>query len=389
VLLYWLIIIPALLLALASLLGERRRANYVLARLDPRPAAMPPATVIVPVKGYEEGLAANLASLAALDYPDFELIVTACAEEDVPPGVVPSNARLVLAGPPPPGTAEKIHNLLAAVRAARLSSVVFAFADSDGQVRPDWLRALVAALEEPGAGAATGYRWHTPLRGGFWSLLRSVWNAVIAGGFGPGQNRFAWGGAMAICRETFYSLRVSDFWIGTISDDYRLTEAVKRAGLRIVYAPAALVASADHTSGGEFLAWIRRQMLITRFYAPGLWWLGLISHIFYCAAMGLSIGLAAQGSGLALLALFVQLGAGMIKGRNRVRLAERALPAQAAWFRNYGWIHIWWTPLATWVWLYSFVASAFGRTLYWRGRSYRLTARKAPAHAQSMGEGVS
>ena len=38
-----------------------------------------PVTLIVPVKGYDEGLRENLAALAALDYPDYELIVAAHA----------------------------------------------------------------------------------------------------------------------------------------------------------------------------------------------------------------------------------------------------------------------------------------------------------------------
>ena len=33
--------------------------------------------MIVPVKGQDEGLRENLAALAALDYPDYELIVVA------------------------------------------------------------------------------------------------------------------------------------------------------------------------------------------------------------------------------------------------------------------------------------------------------------------------
>ena len=44
------------------------------------------ATVIVPVKGEDAGLAENLEALAELDYPDYELFVVARAEEDIPEG---------------------------------------------------------------------------------------------------------------------------------------------------------------------------------------------------------------------------------------------------------------------------------------------------------------
>ena len=49
-----------------------------------RAETLPPVTVIVPVKGYDEGLRENLAALAALDYPDYELIVAANWAEDIP-----------------------------------------------------------------------------------------------------------------------------------------------------------------------------------------------------------------------------------------------------------------------------------------------------------------
>ena len=47
-----------------------------------------------------------------------------------------------------------MRNLLAAVRATRKRTEVFAFADSDGRVTRGWLRALVTPLAEPGVGAA-------------------------------------------------------------------------------------------------------------------------------------------------------------------------------------------------------------------------------------------
>ncbi len=370
---YWVVAGFVVAMAIASLIGEGKRARYTWARLPaPEPASLPPATVVVPVKGEDEGLGDNLASLAALDYPDFELIVAVRRAADVPQGSLPPNVRLVVAGTGSAANGEKINNLLAAVRDARPESQVLAFADSDGKVREDWLRGLVAALEEPNAGAATGYRWHAPASGGFWSLLRSAWNGVIAGTFGPGDSRFAWGGAMAIRREMFDSLQVADFWKGAVSDDYRLSEAVHRAGLRIVYAPAAAVVTMDHTGAGEFLGWSRRQMMITRFYAPHLWWLALSAHVVYCAAMATSAVLALRGEGAAAGALILQVGAGMLKARNRVNLAQAALPDQSAWFRRYGSVHIWLTPLATWAWLWGLTSSAFGDTIEWRGRRYRL-----------------
>ena len=150
---FWFFAGPALLLAFLSLRGERKRAHYVAGRLSEEPQSFPPATVIVPVKGEDEGLRENLAALASLDYPDYELIVVARTAADIPGGVLPDRVRVVLAHGEDAGAGEKVQNLQAAVRAARKRSEIFAFADSDGRVNRRWLRALAAPLSEPGVGA--------------------------------------------------------------------------------------------------------------------------------------------------------------------------------------------------------------------------------------------
>jgi ceramide glucosyltransferase len=370
----WIPIGLALLLSLLALASDSARARYVTEQLAFRlpDDECQPATVIVPVKGLDEGLAENLAALAELDYPDFELIVAAKEPGDVPAGVVPPSARVVIAGPGDPDTGDKVNNLLAALRAARPESTILAFADSDGRVRSGWLRALAAPLRSKNTGASTGYRWHIPDRTGFWTLLRSAWNAVIAGGFGPEGNTFVWGGAMALRRETFEAARVSTYWQRAVSDDFRLGEAVLDAGLTIAFAPGAMVAARDHTNAAEFLEWIGRQMKITRAYRPLLWWLGMFAHIVYCLAMVAAVAMAP-------VALFVQVALGMVKGRNRAQIARCCFPEDDGWFRRHAWVYTWSGPLVTWVWLYSFLASAFSPRIEWRGRSYTLRYPGKPA----------
>lgn len=369
----WSLILLALLLTLLGLRGEQARLRFYREAAKALDGPTPPVTVIVPVKGHDEGLRENLASIAALDYPDYELIVTARSAGDVSPEALPAGARLILAGEGNPATGEKINNLLAAVKAARTVSEVFVFADSDGRVTPQWLRALVTALYQPGVGAATGYRWHLPAKLTPAAVLRSVWNAVIAGGMGPGNNHFCWGGAMAIRRETFFALDVPAWWHGAVSDDYRLSEAVKSAGLRIAFAPAALVASTDGTSAAEFLSWIRRQMMITRFYAPHLWKLSIFAHAVYCGAMLAALKIATVAS---LAALAIQLGVGMYKAWNRIRCARLILHNYPMLFQTFGTLHVLLVPIGTWLWLYSSVAAGFGNTIHWRG--YRINLRRLP-----------
>jgi ceramide glucosyltransferase len=369
---FCLFVIPALLLTAASLAADRGRAAYVRRRLAEQPKSLPRASVIVPVKGEDEGLRENLAALASLDYPDYELVITAHSARDIPPGVLPPRAKVVLAHGADPHTAEKIQNLLEALESTRKQTEIFAFADSDGCVNRGWLRALAAPLEQEGVGAATGYRWFLPQPATFWSLLRAVWDAVPAGMLGPGENRFAWGGAMALRKTTFLEARVPERWKGALSDDYALSAAVRAAGLAIAYAPGALVPSPEHISAPELLRWTRRQMMITRLYNPRQWWPGLLAHFFYCGAMLASITAACLGHPLGWWTLAAQLVPGMFKGARRAALAHQSLPEYTAWFRRWGWFHAAAVPLATWLWLAAMLSSAFGSTIEWRGHHYKL-----------------
>ena len=166
---FWFFTGPALVLAFLSLRGERKRAAYVAERLgQPRAAALPAATVIVPVKGHDHGLRENLAALAAQDYPDYELIVVAHSAADIPAAVLPPRVRIVLSHAAESDTGEKVLNLRTAVRFASQRSRVFAFADSDGCVSPTWLRALVESLAGDRTGASSGYRWYAPEPPDFW-----------------------------------------------------------------------------------------------------------------------------------------------------------------------------------------------------------------------------
>jgi hypothetical protein len=231
---------------------------------------------------------------------------------------------------------------------------------------------LVTPLAEPGVGVSTGYRWFVPDPPGFWSLIRGVWDAVAAGMLGPGNNRFVWGGAMAIRKELFFEIRAPEFWKNTVNDDYALAAAVHAAGLAIAYAPGALTPSPEHISCGRFFSWIRRQMVMTKVYNPGIWWPGLIAHVFYCGGMAASILASIWGSRLAEWALIAQLSPGMLKGLNRATLAKAALPEYEAWFKRHSWVHAIWVPLATWIWLVALLSSAFGNTIEWRGYRYKL-----------------
>jgi len=354
------------------MLGEKRRAEYVRSRLAESSEYLPPASVIVPVKGQDQGLRENLAALAELDYPDYELLIVARCADDIPGGVLPPHARIVLAHGDDPHTGQKVQNLAAAVLAVRKRSEVLAFADSDGRVTRRWLRALVAPLAYERVGAATGYRWFTPEAANFWSVLRAAWDAISYGMLGPGDCRFVWGGAMAIRKQVFGEAEVLKHWKNTVSDDYALAAAVRAAGLAVAFAPGALVPSPERISGHALFSWVRRQMTITRVYARRLWVQGLVAHVFYCGAMAASLAAGLAGLRTGWWTLAAQLIPSYWKAVRRTALARESLPEYEKWFHRYGWTHVACAPLATWLWLVALVAAAFSSTIEWRGCRYDL-----------------
>jgi len=367
----------AIALGVASLHSGQRQWNAIRSQVQAGPPLWtPPATLIVPIKGLEPGLVDNLRSLLEQDYPDYELLIA--VRDSADPAVAQikpwlnSRARLVVAGRGPRDTSEKIGNLLAAVSQARANSEVFAFADSDGRAGRGWLRGLISPLRDPAVGAATGYRWYFPDRGEFWPLVQSVWNAAIAGTFGAGDPPFAWGGAMAIRRNIFEKARVAEYWLGSVSDDYQLTRAIRAAGLRIAYSAHAMVETGGGCSACEFLEWAVRQLTIARIYDARTWWLGLAAHAVYCAAMATGIAMLAEGRFWAAPVFFLTFVPGMCRGAWRERVARLLFPARKPWFDHHGWVYCWLTPAVTWIWLWVFLASLFRRRIEWRGNVYEL-----------------
>ena len=379
--LFWTFALLATAVTLLSVKRGRQFLDYVEERVRERGStavsAWPATALIVPVKGREPGLARNLRALSAQDYPSFELVVV-CADASDPACeaarcAVGHTARIVVAGEPPPGTGEKIHNLLAAVKAVGGSAEILAFADSDGRVRKEWLRSLVAPLVVGGVGATTTFRWYVPEEGGFWPLVRTVWDSSIATIMDTRDRSFAWGGGMALRREVFESAEVAQFWRGAVSDDYRLTDAMSAAGLGIRFIPEAMVETPGTCTGTEFLAWTVRQLTIARVYSFRRWLEGYLSHVVYCVAQILCVTQVLFGNPLAGFgALLLIVLPGMARGSMRGYVCALVFPHREAWLERFGWAYFWMTPVATWVWLHAFVRSGLTRRIAWRGRVYEL-----------------
>lgn len=387
------LIVLASLLFLQSLLAlgaAFRFSRYSLHQHRLRPNRyQPKSVVIVPCKGLEHDFEENIRALFAQDYRDYEIIFVTESENDpaypVLSRLIKNYSRrpgwLVVAGEAK-GRGQKVHNLLAAVD--MLNSIdrraeVLVFADSDARPSKYWLSELVAPLGDKRIGATTGFRWYVPVRGGLGSLLMTVWNSSALSLLGE-RSSFAWGGSMAIRRESFDRLNIKQVWQGALSDDYALSAALHGARQRIKFVPHCLVASHADATLGELLEFSTRQMRITRIYAPRIWQLACTSHLLYNLTFwgGLAWLMAAAILGklsfvLALLLTGIFL-LGATTGWTRAVVATQLLVSNRARIHKLWWAYVLLGPLVSLLYLYNVFASAWSNRIVWRGIGYEMTS---------------
>jgi hypothetical protein len=193
------------------------------------------------------------------------------------------------------------------------------------------------------------------------------------------RSSFAWGGATAISRDTFESLRIKQQWeAGAVSDDYVLSKALQTSRLRIKFVPQCLMVSEARTSWRELLEFTTRQITITRVYAPRVWWLTAITHTFFTLTFGggvvlLALKLASTSALLPLLLGSFVLG--VLAGATRWFLASQLLPEEVRSQVRNGWWAYWFShPAISLLYLYNVIASARTRRIVWRGIGYEMAS---------------
>jgi ceramide glucosyltransferase len=412
---FWVLAICLLAQCVAVLLGTFYFLRYMRrSRSRPLSNFTPPVALIIPCKGLEADFESNVSSYLCQDYPHYQVIFTVASVDD--PAYQALRTRLENVsknkqnkeletvgpqeGPPCYGDSksrenggvqtalvvagyselrgEKVHNLLQGLNAVEAKAEVLVFADSDARPRSDWLRSLVAPLQDPTVTVSTGIRWYLP-GSGFVSHLRSAWDASDVHLLGDHEHNFAWGGSMAVRTIDFKRLAVAErYWANVVADDSTLSRAVREAGGRIWFEPRCIVACRGESKFGEFLSWSKRYFITMRIYWPGLWWAGAASCVFslgtvllgliMLALPGISTGrrLLMAGTLLAILLLVIS------KGLIHETIAKELFPEEAPTLSRYGACYWQLSLLVPWVLSINFLMSSVTRRIEWRGTQYEL-----------------
>jgi cellulose synthase/poly-beta-1,6-N-acetylglucosamine synthase-like glycosyltransferase len=368
-----------------------RNYRYVLKKYNvDRNWYRPRTVMIVPCKGVDSAFEKNIASFFNQDYEDF-LLWFVVADKDDPAynkliqlkkelgsSTKARDVQILVAGQSQ-SCSQKIHNLLCCYNKITDDIEVMAFADSDACIRKDWLGHIVYPLHSKKYGASSGYRWFVPAKNNPASLALSALNAKVAQLLGNTPFNQAWGGSMAITVDNFRKTGLDKIWANTISDDLSLTSAVKKAGMKIAYVPACLVASYETFSWKKLFEFGRRQFLITRVSAPKVWLFALFSNLYSILGLwaGSFLAIYAYGSRSKHLALFVAVPlifftGQLIRAILRQSMISKLLKDEQPNMKLAAAADI----LGFWLWsllmLVLIIASAFGRTICWRGIKYKL-----------------
>jgi hypothetical protein len=285
---------------------------------------------------------------------------------------------LYRAGDGPGGWATgKIAAQLDGVAAADPRSEVLVFADADARPEPGWLAALVDPLRHADVGGVTGYRWTmAATRATRWTALRDAWNAVGLDVMAMQRYRFLWGGSMAVRRADFERSDVRARWQRTVSEDVGLTRAMKALGLRIAFAPGALVATCEDWRRAEVEEWVVRQAALTRAAMPRVFRFAAFVYVasLVLLASGAALVLAAPSPLLRVAGacMLLPIASGLPRAWLRERVVRAHMPAARAQDARERALQMLASVAVPAFMLWSLWRARRTERIDWRGRRYEL-----------------
>lgn len=274
----------AVVIAIQVTIVGRYVALLKAARPGRRPPGrpLPKAAIVLSVRGADPRLDAVLAGLACQDYPEYLVSIVVDSRHDpawpiiramadrAKPGmfvVAVLRSRLETCSLKCAALAQALENLPADVTAVALI-------DGDTVPHPSWLADLVAALDEPGVGAATGNRWYVPREPAFGGIVRHYWNAGAV--VQVWLNGIPWAGSLAIRRETLVATGIIRSLRHSLADDGAIGRRLGMHRLAVRFVPEAMMANDEHISRGAFADWLVRQLLAARSTRSG--WAVVVAH---------------------------------------------------------------------------------------------------------------
>jgi len=344
---------------LAILAAEQYRSVKAPVRVD---SPVEGISVLKPLHGLDEGLAENLQSFFAQDYPAFEILFA--VEEESDPAVpvvkrlIAANshipARLVIAGTSPIPNA-KVHSLSRMIEEARHDLIVMA--DSDVRVIPEFLRIVEAEMSGGNVALVT-----SPYRA---VAGRSIWSQLEALGLNTefisgvlvarmiGGMDFALGPAIATRKARIEEIGGFGELQQYLAEDFVMGNRLAQKGYQVVLSSYAIEHRIGSQGLGPNLSHRLRWNRSTRRSRPA----GYIGQVFtHPLPIALLLWLwRPQWWPVALAAILIRYLAAW--------RASRTIQAEISYFR---------LPFQDLLSLTMWIAGFFGNEITWRTRRFTI-----------------
>jgi ceramide glucosyltransferase len=328
----------------------------------------PGVSALKPLHGDEPGLYENLRSFAEQDYPVLQFVLGVNDPED---GSVraaralmrdlPTRDIALVINARAAGSNKKVANLENMFEEARHGLLVLA--DSDMRVDRHYLAAVTTPLHDAQTGVVTCL-YKGVSTGGTWSDFGAMHinfgflpSALVAQSIGLGGGCF--GATIALRRETLERIGGFAPLRDELADDHRIGDEVRAIGLAVVLSPYIVEARVTENSLAELwrheLRWARTVRAVTPLGFAG----SVLAHPVAIAA------LAAAAAGFALTPCIFLVISCILRWAT-ARAIARALGVPPA--------KPWLLPLRDALSFAVFVASFFGRTVFWRDQVFHVEA---------------
>jgi len=354
----------------ALFLRGRKADSSARATQDPLTPALPPVSILKPLKGTDPDIYESFRSHCLQDYPEYEIIFGVSDPDDPAVASVqqlqrefPGRVIQMVVSPNKLGPNVKVSNLEQMLPAARFKHLIVN--DSDIRVESDYLRRVIAPLADERGGMVTCL-----YRGIAASTLGSRLEAlgigtdfcagVLVARQLEGGLRFGLGSTLAFRRDDLERIGGFRSFVDFLADDYELGRRIAGLGLQVVLSDVVVETHLPAYDLRGFLSHQLRWARAVRDSRAG-GYVGLVStYGLVWALLALLAARAAPWSWAVFgVTAMLRVAVAVAVGRSVLR--------DARLLKN-----LWLLPLRDLVGVSVWAASFAGSTVTWRGDRFRL-----------------